>query len=323
MAAIKHVATGSQYKLYSHFTVGRSRGLALSLANRMVSGQHAAFRWTGEDWELVDLASSNGTYVDGVQLALYERRVIGAGARVAFGDTDDVFEMTDDSPPEPTARDGVGRLVYGQDGVLALPDSREATLVVYQDARRQTRPGQNFRSTWVSERPGCEPHPVQNGEMVRCGEQVFQLILPVRWERTYQPNQRPPAIDQLELGFFEGVDDEFISLVVRHAQSITELPHRAHYAVLLELARQRLEDQMEPDLPACEHGWMAVGDLLRYCDINEAQLNVHVHRARSQLSLAGIEGAQSLIERRHKMACGDHAGLRQLRIGVARLAINH
>ncbi len=48
--------------------IGRQEGLALSLADDWVSRRHARIRRDGDEFILEDLASSNGTYVDGVPI---------------------------------------------------------------------------------------------------------------------------------------------------------------------------------------------------------------------------------------------------------------
>jgi len=45
--------------------VGRAPPCALRIDERFVSARHAILRWTGERWDLKDLGSRNGTYLDG------------------------------------------------------------------------------------------------------------------------------------------------------------------------------------------------------------------------------------------------------------------
>ena len=50
-------------------TLGRTLDTDLSLSDHSVSKQHAAFhRVAGEHWELEDLGSKNGTWIDGMRL---------------------------------------------------------------------------------------------------------------------------------------------------------------------------------------------------------------------------------------------------------------
>jgi hypothetical protein len=64
-------------------TVGRSRDATLRLASPAVSRHHARFERRGGGWHVTDLASTNGTFVDGVRV---ERAPVAAGAEVRLGD---------------------------------------------------------------------------------------------------------------------------------------------------------------------------------------------------------------------------------------------
>jgi hypothetical protein len=64
-------------------TVGRSSGCSLTLKDTTVSREHAAFVRRGEVWWVVDLGSTNGTRVNGVQAA---EQPVAPGDRVELGD---------------------------------------------------------------------------------------------------------------------------------------------------------------------------------------------------------------------------------------------
>ena len=65
------------------FTIGRSPGCDLPLADMTVSWQHAELRRTGEAWVLVDLGSTNGTRVNGWRAD--SGFTVRAGDWVSFG----------------------------------------------------------------------------------------------------------------------------------------------------------------------------------------------------------------------------------------------
>jgi len=90
---------------------------------------------------------------------------------------------------------------------------------------------------------------------------------------------------------------------------LIELPARAYHPLLMELARQRLEDRVDPEVSAELHGWVSVEQLMEYCQLSEQQLNVQVCRARRLFAALGVMDARKVIERRR----------RKLRIGVSRL----
>jgi hypothetical protein len=64
-------------------TVGRSSNCGLTLQDTTVSREHAAFVRRGEVWWIVDLGSTNGTRVNGVQAA---EQPVAPGDRVELGD---------------------------------------------------------------------------------------------------------------------------------------------------------------------------------------------------------------------------------------------
>jgi pSer/pThr/pTyr-binding forkhead associated (FHA) protein len=76
-------------------SVGRSGDCAIVLDDHRASRHHADFSWNGRQWEVVDRGSTNGTYVNGMQVhGPYDLRV---GDRVTIGETTFVLR-------EPSAR---------------------------------------------------------------------------------------------------------------------------------------------------------------------------------------------------------------------------
>jgi pSer/pThr/pTyr-binding forkhead associated (FHA) protein len=70
-------------------TVGRGPENALHLADSCVSKEHARFEWAGDGYDVVDMNSSGGTFVNGARV---ERQRLAALDRVKLGDTVMVFE---------------------------------------------------------------------------------------------------------------------------------------------------------------------------------------------------------------------------------------
>ena len=66
-------------------SVGRSSECDLVLSDHRASRHHADFHWNGREWEIRDRGSTNGTYVNGMQVHQpYELRL---GDRVTIGET--------------------------------------------------------------------------------------------------------------------------------------------------------------------------------------------------------------------------------------------
>jgi FOG: FHA domain len=78
-------------------TVGRSRDNAIVIDHPSVSNFHATFTRTADSslW-LADLGSSNGTFVNGVQVLSNERKFVKAGDCIRFGDVDAELDISDE-----------------------------------------------------------------------------------------------------------------------------------------------------------------------------------------------------------------------------------
>jgi hypothetical protein len=68
----------------AQLVVGRSHTCGLVFGGDGVSRRHAGFERVDGQWYVTDLDSTNGTYVDGVQV---QRAPIKAGSRVRLGDS--------------------------------------------------------------------------------------------------------------------------------------------------------------------------------------------------------------------------------------------
>lgn len=310
MAIIEHLSTGRRHELSSSHLVGKSPACASRLTNRLVSAEHAALRWNGTRWEVRDLASSNGTFVNDHSLDRGQVMGIEKGTRIAFGDAEDVFVVVDDSPPRACARTQDGTTLYEVDGVLALPTEDAYVFAVYEDA-----PGE-----WFVETRDGNCRRVEHQELLQDGESCWRLDLPVVIEQTARPESGAMRLGDIELRFEVSLDEEDVDLCIVHRRAPRPLKSRAHTYLLLTLARLREEDRKRGDLPEGAHGWVPRDDLLRMMSAGEDQmwtperLNVEILRARRQFRRAKVLDAEELIERKRGKPY-------KLRLGVARVEI--
>ncbi len=80
-------------------SVGRSSECDVVLGDHRASRHHADFRWNGQEWEVRDRGSTNGTYVNGLQVhQAYELRF---GDRVTVGETTMVLREAPGQPRAP------------------------------------------------------------------------------------------------------------------------------------------------------------------------------------------------------------------------------
>lgn len=97
---------GSSYPLdpfkQTVFTLGRSGDCDISLPDKRASRHHGDIRWNGRQWEVIDRGSTNGTYVNGLQVhRVYDLRV---GDRVTVGETTMVLREFNTAPPTPVRK---------------------------------------------------------------------------------------------------------------------------------------------------------------------------------------------------------------------------
>jgi hypothetical protein len=292
MGILKDSDSGDTIPLAARIVVGRATTASLRLVDKRVSGEHATVRWTGTGWEVRDLGSRNGTFVDGVRVGAGEAAAIRVGTRLSFGDPAPRFDVIDASAPGPVARDlrtGAWRAAEG--GMLALPSSDRPECVVYGDPA----------GGWFAE--GDDRRAVTDGDVLEVGGVPFALALPEMVDGTATV-ERSMRLDTIGLRFGVSRDEEHVALTVVHRGEPIPLEPREHGYVLLTLARQRLADAAEP---SAEQGWVDRDRLLKMLQLDANGLNVAIYRARGQLASIGVDDAAGIVEVRRG----------QRRIGIA------
>ncbi len=298
MAAIKHLSSGKSYTLTSPYVVGRSSASALCLSSRLVTSEHASLRWINDGWEMRDLGSRNGTFIDDHKLQPAERVRVKVGSRIAFGDPEDVFEMTSDSAPIAAhADDGAALEANGRE--LYMPEVDDPELVVHE------RNGLWF----IEDMATGESRRAKNGQEVQVAGRAWRLSLPTSEEATWQL-EKPR---EMELVFEVSANEEHIAITALQEGEKIELPNRSHSYLLLVLARARLEDAESASLPDKDRGWMYMADLTSMLKTSANQIGSLIFRARKQFQKAGLAGADTIVESR--------PGTGQRRLGISRIVI--
>jgi hypothetical protein len=296
---------GRLIALSAHTVVGRSPGCGVVLDDRRASAEHAVIAWSGEHWEVRDLGSLNGTWLDGRRLAAGERAPARSDARLAFGGGDAWF-LADDRPVGPTARnEATGEIVHSTTGLLALPSASEPEATIYRCADRR----------WLVEL-GAELRAVADRAELDLAGVRWSLFLPSELgpvPTTLKAEGSPLVVADVSLCFAPSLDEEHVDVRV-HTVDGKEwlLPPRSSHYVLLTLARIRLEDARSGVTPE-EQGWIYASRLADMLQYTPERLNLEIFRARSLFARLGFADATQLIERRTVN--------RQLRIGVAGLQV--
>lgn len=278
--------------------VGRAARCDLLLSSPRVSGEHAVLLWTTR-WEVRDLGSRNGTFVGGRRLGVGEVAVLPPGAILSFGGPSDSWVLDDAGAPEPMAVWPDGSRATGRSGMLALPSVEEPLVTLYQDSAGR----------WVSESDQGRV-PVLDGQTIEVGPTSCTLRLPEVLPRTSAGEVRQLADTCLR--FTVSHDEEYVRLALVDGSSTLDLGSRAYHYLLLTLARARLDDHGS-GVELSAQGWVYQDVLVRQLRVRDALLNNHVHRARTQLSEAGVTDAVELVQRR--------PSARQLRLGTVNVEI--
>jgi hypothetical protein len=289
--------------LWGDHLVGRAPEAALRLEDQGVSWRHASLRWTGRIWELQDLGSLNGTFVDAQRVDPGARVALRVGAQLRFGDASSLWLVVDLDPPQPTATAlDDGTRVSPQDGLIALPNTEAPEVSLYRRAD----------GAWVAEAPDRVWEP-QRDEIIQAGGRRFRFEPGSVVHATSTSLRTQPTPRSIALEFSVSRNEEQVDLSIVHAGQRTLLKPRAHSYLLLTLARSRLSDQAGGSLPVTSHGWVEQSRLLRMLATTLPQLTLDIYRARRQFADAGVSDAAQIVERR--------SSSRELRIGVEQISI--
>lgn len=303
MGVIKDTATGRAHVLEPEHFVGRGSWCALRLTEKYVSSQHAVIRWTGEAWEVKDLGSRNGTFVDGQRIAAGAETVLREHATIAFGKRGQEWRLEDGSAPTVMAvpeDDTDPVLIDGE--LLAVPSIDNPEVTIYPGGDGQ----------WMLEQPDSTI-PVTNLQTFVAAGKVWRFCSVDRTPKTALATASSLAeARHASLTFSVSRDEEHVHLQVSLGGATHDLGTRGHNYLLLTLARARLADASvgHPD-STC--GWVYVEDLAHDPSMGPPQLNIDIFRIRKQFASIGVVDAASIVERRPRT--------RQLRIGTGNLRV--
>lgn len=267
-----------------------------------VSGEHASLHWLGGRWELRDLGSRNGTFVDGRRLATGERVALTRGARFALGGSEPERELVllDAGPPSAVARHAHrGEVRAASEGLLVLPDDEHPLASVFEDASGR----------WVVE-IGDAVRQARDQEVLVVGGEPWILELPTIAVETWQGQIAKPYLEAMHLRLGVSRDEEHVEVTLLHGAQALRLPARTFHYLLVLLARAWLADAGAPEP---ERGWVEREELARMLGVDLSRVNVDIHRARKQLAEMGVIGAANVVVRRPD--CG------QLRLGVRSMEV--
>jgi hypothetical protein len=285
MGILEDRSTGRRHTLASRCLLGRHPACDLRFEDPRISGEHASVRWLNGGWELRDLGSRNGTFLDRRRLAVGERVPLCAGRAFSLGSPKVELILADAAPPGASARrrgTGAGRVAI--DGLLVLPDDARPLVTIFEDDAGR----------WVAE-IGDERRRLSDQEVLDVGGEAWIVELPLLTTVTFQSGGTGPLLEQAHLRFAVRRDEEEVQIAVQVRGQTTLLPHRSHHYLLVTLARARLADSAAPE---GERGWLAREDLCRMLAMDPARLSVEIYRARRQMMGLGLVGGAEVVQRR-------------------------
>lgn len=303
MAKLRHSHKGHIVLLRGSTLVGRDPEAPLAISAAHVSHHHALLRFSAGQWSVRDLASRNGTWLDGARVSGPAPMPLSAGQSLAFGDPSDVWIVEDTDPPSAIAvPERGGPTVLAKLGILALPSEKDPAVLIVE-TRQQG---------WIAEVQG-DPQPIANGATLEARGERFRVYLPEAAVSTFDLSDRAPLISEGKLRLGVSPDEEHVEVSLESLGKTYLLPPRAHHGALLILARERQEAAKTGTLLAHEQGWISVDALAATLDVEETNLNTQIYRIRTDFAAIGCADAADIVERRR--------GKRMVRLGTPRVEI--
>jgi hypothetical protein len=269
-----------------HSLVGRAAHALVTLTAPGASSEHASIVWHEDAgvWRIRDLASTNGTWLEGEDLAARGAVELRAGATLTFGCPSEVWTLVDDGPPVAAAqalRGGERRV--GDAGLLVLSTSS----CVFTD-----------ELGWRLDQAG-ESSAVHDQQIVRADGQKWRLELPPA-APIVPPTWKLRALEVVgaALRFAISRDQESVELTLTSGGRVVPLGARTHHYVLHLLACERERERARAELPVAEQGWIHLSELARRVGDTPEHINVAIWRARQALRQAGFADANAIVERR-------------------------
>lgn len=301
MARLRHSASGTAHYLEHESLLGRAQAATVCSDLPSVSLHHATVRWSDAgQWQIEDLNSRNGTFVDSERLAPGVVRALQAGARIALGTPDNCYELEDASAPTVMLLPlGGGEPLWPLDEqILALPAADAPTHTLYAHPS----------GLWLLEGPN-DTRPLQHGDIVAVDGSRWRFSCPKAVNRTLTVPATKLAIPtgaassfgcvrDLQLLLKVSADEETVLLSLSGGGQTRELDYRACFYLLLTLARCRLRQGLPKSVRVDSQGWVEVGALCEMLRKNEQHLNIDIYRLRRVCAEQGVLDASNIVERR-------------------------
>jgi len=302
MALLRNRRTQKAFLVEAELVVGRSPTAGLRIDSPYVSSHHAAMRWTGTVWQVRDLGSRNGTFLNGKLVPSSAPVDLRADDALGFGDSGEHWDLINDSCPNAMLipNDGSDPIIIDKD-VVGIPSDSEPEMTVFRDVD----------GAWKLEGADGQLDVIESGRNYAIAGRQWRVSFPEVVGPTHSLADLVVPLS-VKLVFAVSRDEEHVEVFAHVGERATSLGSRGHNYLLLTLARARLADQ-QLGFAEAACGWVYLDELLRAMCVERTQLNIDIFRIRQHFAKAGLQEAINVIERR--------PATRQLRLGTALLAV--
>jgi len=251
MGLLRDLESEKTSLLEPEHVVGRGHGCSLRLGHRFVSAQHAHLRWAHGRWEVKDLGSLNGTFLDGERIKPGDECPIKKGSRVAFGKVEKAWELVDDSGPQAMVvpLDGGDPILVEQE-LLVLPSDEDPRFTIYRS-----------EGAWVLEQPNESTTPITNAQVFELEGRPWRFCCPESdWTTAVATAPNNLEVRHLQLVFLVSRDEELVEIRASSGDRSLSLGSRAFNYLLLTLARRHGRRLVTFDAATLTHDG-GVGDI--------------------------------------------------------------
>lgn len=296
----KVVKNETEICLYRDHIFGRDLRCSSVLKSNAVSRFHARISWNGENWCLRDLGSRNGTYVNGRLLTSEGVYYLALGDIILFGDFEEKFFFTENSPPESClifAENDGSEAKIPLTHLLPLPSVERPVSTIFAGKM----------GDFYLETESGEILPLQHAVPFYVEDRIYTPYFE-------NPPDESPQTDTSEMRgsgsalatFLEilvSPDEESAEIKFHKGNEVISLTHKVHFYLLAYLARKRIEEAERDEASLNDskddgYGWIdceiICKDLMMYRD----HLGQQVFRIRQDFKAIDPLIAEKIIDRR-------------------------
>ena len=282
MGSILEISSRRVFPLEAETTIGRSAQSRLVLDGRLVSSLHSMVRFTPLGWEIKDLGSTNGTFVNGTRLLAGAVCALHEGDTFSFGSPENGWKLLEEAPPGAMVSSSAGAVIVAEQQMIVLPSADGPVVTIYCTAK----------GSWRREQASLSSD-IDNGQWFDALGQRWKFSLPDSITKTDALKFKDVRSARLTFGVSS--DQEDIHLRADTPGVSIDLGNRASNQLLLVLARRRLSDA-ESGLESANCGWLYPDDLARALATDPEHVNVDIFRVRRRFG-PHFDNAAEIIER--------------------------